>query len=164
VPLAAVAARLTIDGLTASIRSLHHTLIHDFGISAPRIAVLGLNPHAGENGHIGTEERTIIAPAIERSRNGGCHADGPFAADGFFAFGDYQHYDGILAMYHDQGLVPLKLLARGGGVNVTCGLPVVRTSPDHGTAFGIAGKGIADPTSTVEALLLAASIAERRKR
>ncbi len=163
-PLGDVVSHISQNKITGKILSFHETLCRDFCISKPRIAVLGLNPHAGENGSIGAEEITIIAPSIAEAALQGSVAEGPFPADGFFAFGEYLCYDGILAMYHDQGLIPLKLLARGGGVNVTAGLPVVRTSPDHGTAFGIAGKGAADETSTVEAIKLAVSIVEARRK
>src|SRR5690606_40662525 len=119
----------------------------DFGIRRPRIAVLGLNPHAGEGGLIGSEEREVIAPTLQRRRAAGMQVEGPLPADGFFARFSPDEYDGVLAMYHDQGLIPLKLLARGAGVNYTAGLPIVRTSPDHGTAFTIAGMGVADERS-----------------
>lgn len=142
----------------------YRTLLNDYGIADPKIAVLGLNPHAGEHGSIGTEEEEIIIPAIERIQHRGIKADGPHSADGFFAHGAYKNYDGILAMYHDQGLIPLKILAQGGGVNFTAGIPIVRTSPDHGTAFPIAGKGEASEQSVVEAFELAYEIAKRRNK
>ncbi|MCX8054912.1 MAG: 4-hydroxythreonine-4-phosphate dehydrogenase PdxA [Ignavibacteria bacterium] len=135
----------------------------DFGIENPKIAILGLNPHAGENGNIGREELEIVIPALRKLQERGINANGPFSADGFFGFGEYNKYDGILAMYHDQGLIPLKLLAHGNGVNFTANLPIVRTSPDHGTAFDIAGKSIADPQSTIEAFKSAYTIYENRK-
>lgn len=163
IPLADVPARITPERVADSVRQLHSTLRQDFAVPQPRIAVLGLNPHAGESGRIGTEEQTAIIPAIQHVRTEGITADGPFPADGFFAFGEYTRYDGILAMYHDQGLIPLKLLAKGGGVNVTAGLPIVRTSPDHGTAFGIAGRGTADPISTMEAIRTAVEIVRSRR-
>lgn len=164
IPIADVPAAITTARVRERIGTFHRTLCGDFGIAKPRIAVLGLNPHAGEDGAIGKEEQHAITPAIEQSCSDGCHAEGPFPADGFFAHGMYHQYDGILAMYHDQGLIPLKLLAQGGGVNFTAGVPMVRTSPDHGTAFAIAGKGIADPLSTVEALRLAMDIVVARRR
>jgi 4-hydroxythreonine-4-phosphate dehydrogenase len=142
--------------------TFHHSLACDFGIECPRLAVLSLNPHAGEAGAMGNEERDIIIPALEKIKARGIDVDGPHPADGFFAHGDYKKYDGILAMYHDQGLIPLKLLAKGAGVNFTAGLPIVRTSPDHGTAFGIAGKNIAEGDSSFEALTMARAIAENR--
>ncbi|MFP4527842.1 MAG: 4-hydroxythreonine-4-phosphate dehydrogenase PdxA [Candidatus Kapaibacterium sp.] len=136
----------------------------DFGIERPRIAALGLNPHAGEGGNMGREELDTIIPAIERLRLRGVDIDGPHPADGFFAHGAYKNYDGILAMYHDQGLIPLKMIALGAGVNYTAGLPIVRTSPDHGTAFGIAGKNLADCASSYEALTMARDIARNRTK
>lgn len=164
VPLRRVPESLQTTGIQDVVAVFTHHLRVDRGISEPRIAILGLNPHAGEHGRLGSEEDIVIRPAIERLQIEGYTVDGPHAADGFFAFGQYQRYDGIVAMYHDQGLIPLKLLARGAGVNCTIGLPIVRTSPDHGTAFGIAGKGIADERSTVEAIQLAADISIRRSR
>jgi 4-hydroxythreonine-4-phosphate dehydrogenase len=160
-----VAQSITTSLCTGRILELAATLRDDFGIAEPRIAVLALNPHAGEHGSMGTEEGNVIAPAITiamRSMDAGV-CEGPFAADGFFAFGAYHGYDGILAMYHDQGLIPLKMLAKGAGVNVTAGLSIVRTSPDHGTAFEIAGTNTADPTSTVQAITLAAQIVAHRR-
>jgi len=162
-PLRDVASAITELRVHASIVALHTALRADVGVADPLIAVLGLNPHAGEHGRIGTEEDLIIAPAITQARMQGLRVDGPFPADGFFAFGAYKAYDGILAMYHDQGLIPLKLLAQGGGVNVTSNLSVIRTSPDHGTAFTLAGCNNADPTSTVQALDLAYSLAHTRR-
>src|SRR5690606_29436874 len=137
-------------------------LRRDFGIEQPRLAVLSLNPHAGDGGVIGREEIEVIGPAFEAARAGGLDARGPFAADGFFGQRMDRQFDAVVAMYHDQGLAPFKALAMGAGVNVTCGLPIVRTSPDHGTAFAIAGQGTADAGSMREALLLAAEMAERR--
>ncbi|MCX6152891.1 MAG: 4-hydroxythreonine-4-phosphate dehydrogenase PdxA [Candidatus Kapabacteria bacterium] len=141
----------------------HESLQNDFGIKSPKIAVLGLNPHAGESGSMGKEEIEIIIPSILELKNGGIDVSGPFPADGFFGFSDYKKYDGILAMYHDQGLIPLKLLAKGAGVNFTAGLPIVRTSPDHGSALSIAGKNIADPKSTAEAIDEAIRIINNRR-
>jgi 4-hydroxythreonine-4-phosphate dehydrogenase len=138
------------------------SLNSDFGIKFPKIAVLGLNPHAGESGDIGKEEITTIIPAIEFLKKSRINIEGPFPADGFFGHESFKNYDGILAMYHDQGLIPLKLLAKGRGVNFTAGLPVVRTSPDHGTAFEIAGKNIADHRSTLNAIKLATIIVTNR--
>jgi 4-hydroxythreonine-4-phosphate dehydrogenase len=143
--------------------SFHHSLVCDFAIDCPKIATLGLNPHAGEGGAIGNEENDIITPAIEKTKVRSINIDGPHPADGFFAHGDYKNYDGILAMYHDQGLIPLKLLAEGAGVNFTAGLPIVRTSPDHGTAFAIAGRNKADASSAFEAITMARQIAQNRK-
>ncbi len=163
-PLRKVPELLSDNQLIETIRIFNKSLKQDFNIPKPSIAVLGLNPHAGESGKIGTEENEIIIPAIKKCRALRINAVGPFPSDGFFGFGEYKKFDGILAMYHDQGLIPLKLLAKGGGVNFTAGLPIVRTSPDHGTAFPIAGKGIADPKSTLEAILLAMKICNHRKK
>lgn len=142
----------------------NNSLKIDFGIEKPNIAMLGLNPHAGENGNIGREELEIVIPAIRKLQERGINVSGPFSADGFFGFGEYKKYDGILAMYHDQGLIPLKLLSQGNGVNFTANLPIIRTSPDHGTAFEITGKSIADPHSTIEAFKSAYQIYENRRK
>ena len=157
-----VSALLTRDRVEKTIGMMETSLREDFSCAKVRIAVLGCNPHAGEAGTIGREEVDIITPAIESMRERGVAVEGPFPADGFFAHGAYKEYDGIVAMYHDQGLIPLKLLAQGAGVNLTAGLPLVRTSPDHGTAFAIAGKNIADARSTMQAIALAAQIVEHR--
>jgi 4-hydroxythreonine-4-phosphate dehydrogenase len=162
-PLKDVPYQISTDKVAEKATIMHSALEKDFGVARPRIAVLGLNPHAGENGHIGTEERDIIAPAIAHVSSKGMRVEGPFPADGFFGSGSYRSYDGVLAMYHDQGLVALKLLAFGKAVNVSAGLSIIRTSPDHGTAYDIAWKGSADHSSMVEAMLLAASIAKRRR-
>ena len=134
----------------------------DFGIPNPRVAVLGLNPHAGDNGVMGDEEKRIIGPAIEEARNAGIMAFGPYAADGFFGSGASQGFDGVLAMYHDQGLAPFKAMSFGRGVNFTAGLPVVRTSPDHGTGFDIAGQGTAKGDSFREAIRMACDVRMHR--
>ncbi len=162
-PLKDVPYQLSPDKISEKLLIMQRALSVDFGVRSPRIAVLGLNPHAGENGHLGSEEKEIIAPAVEHARGKGVTVDGPFPADGFFGSRTYASYDGVLAMYHDQGLVALKLLSFGEAVNVSAGLGIVRTSPDHGTAYDIAGKGKADPSSMMEAILLAASIAKRRR-
>ncbi|HNP95948.1 MAG TPA: 4-hydroxythreonine-4-phosphate dehydrogenase PdxA, partial [Cyclobacteriaceae bacterium] len=138
------------------------SLKNDFSINKPRIAVLGLNPHAGDEGLIGDEENQIIKPVISDLKNRGKLIFGPFPADGFFAAGLHRKYDGVIAMYHDQGLVPFKSLAFDTGVNFTAGLPVIRTSPDHGTAYNIAGKNLADENSMRQAIYLAADIAQHR--
>ncbi len=143
---------------------MHKSLQHDFDIASPSIAVLGLNPHASDGGIIGTEEQEIIAPAIEDARSEGITVTGPHSADGFFGNKKYEQYDGIVAMYHDQGLIPFKTLSFGGGVNFTAGLPIIRTSPDHGTAFDIAGKNKANPSSFIEAFNLAAELIEHRNK
>jgi 4-hydroxythreonine-4-phosphate dehydrogenase len=153
-----VPARLSTDGLGEILAVLDGDLRRRFGIAAPRIAVCGLNPHAGESGRFGDEEDRVIAPAIERARAAGIGASGPFAADSLFARAARGEFDAVLAMYHDQGLGPLKTHAFGHAVNVTLGLPLIRTSVDHGTAFDIAGRGLADPGSLLEAIDLAISL------
>jgi 4-hydroxythreonine-4-phosphate dehydrogenase len=162
-PLRAVPDILSKGYLSHIFRLFHLSLMKDFGISKPRIAVLGLNPHSGEEGDIGSEEINIIIPAIELCLSEDILISYPYPADGFFAHKLYDNYDGYVAMYHDQGLIPLKLLADGGGVNFTAGLQIVRTSPAHGTAFDIAGKNQADPKSTIEAIELAIDVVNRRK-
>ncbi len=159
--LAQVPAAITRRLLDAVLDVLQHDLELRFGITAPRIAVLGLNPHAGEGGHLGREEIDCIAPAIAAAQARGIVASGPWPADTIFVPQQAQKVDAILAMYHDQGLAPLKLASFGKGVNVTLGLPLVRTSVDHGTALDLAGKGQADAGSMVEALALAARLAQR---
>lgn len=161
-PLSKVPSSISIEKLILVADEFNESLKNDFGISKPAIALLGLNPHAGENGNIGREEIDIIEPALSKIKSLRINARGPFPADGFFAHGEYLKYDGIIAMYHDQGLVPLKLLGSGGGINFTAGLPIVRTSPDHGTAFDIAGKGIANERSTIDSLNSAVQIAKNR--
>jgi 4-hydroxythreonine-4-phosphate dehydrogenase len=161
-PLRAVSAALNRERLTQILAILWQDLRRYFGLAAPRIAVCGLNPHAGEGGHLGDEEITIIAPAIKHARASGIVADGPLPADTVFVPRHLAHYDAVLAMYHDQGLPVLKHAGFGSAVNVTLGLPIVRTSPDHGTAFDIAGKFLARPDSLIAAIRLAAEIAERR--
>ena len=141
----------------------HRALIDWFGIEKPRIAVCGLNPHASENGQFGDEEKRIIEPAILMARQHGIDATGPFPADTVFIKAVQGHYDIVVAMYHDQGLIPVKLLDFSGSVNMTLGLPIVRTSPDHGTAFDIAGKNKADPGSMKSAILIAVAAASKRK-
>ncbi len=162
VPLKDVAEHITKETLLSKIGLLHQSLRRDFGIDKPKIAVLGLNPHAGDEGLIGTEEERFIKPAIGEAKAGGKLVFGPYSADAFFARGHYTQFDAVLAMYHDQGLVPFKTLAAGEGVNYSAGLPFVRTSPDHGTAFDIAGNGAADPASFTTALFECIAIAERR--
>jgi len=159
-----VSERLSVNGLIAKLKRLQSSLIHDFGLLRPKIAVLGLNPHAGEGGVLGNEEENIIVAAIKEVANRGILALGPFPADGFFGSRQYCGYDAIMAMYHDQGLIPFKTLSFGGGVNFTAGLPVIRTSPDHGTAFDIAGKNQADEGSMIQAVLLAAAVVQQRQR
>lgn len=164
-PLAKVSSLITTAGLVEKLRLLNTTLVEWFGIAAPRIAVAGLNPHAGERGLFGDEEERTIRPAIDAARAAGIDARGPYPAD--VLFGEIyarDRFDAALAMYHDQGLIPVKQAAFGGAVNVTIGLPFVRTSPDHGTAFDIAGRGVARASSLVAAIDLAAEIVERRRR
>ncbi len=145
-----VAKHITKDGILSKLKIMHNSLQKDFGIDKPKIAVLGLNPHAGDEGLIGSEEETIIKPAIKEAKHN-MLVFGPYSADAFFARGQHEKFDGVLAMYHDQGLIPFKSLAIGEGVNYTAGLNAVRTSPDHGTAFDIAGKGKADHASFLAA-------------
>ena len=162
IPVAQIAAHITREKIVADLQAFRQTLIADFGIVAPRIAVLSLNPHAGDAGLLGSEEQEIIGPAIAEAFDTGVLAFGPFAADGLFASGNYKRYDGILAMYHDQGLAPFKTLSPDG-VNFTAGIEAVRTSPDHGTAFDIAGRNLADPQSMRNALYAAIDIVRRRR-
>jgi 4-phospho-D-threonate 3-dehydrogenase / 4-phospho-D-erythronate 3-dehydrogenase len=157
-----VAKHITKDRILKKLIILSETLKIDFNIGKPTIAVLGLNPHAGDDGAIGDEEEKIIKPAIDEARSKGIMAFGPFPADGFFGTGQHKKYSAILAMYHDQGLVPFKALSFGAGVNYTAGLSGVRTSPDHGTAYDIAGKGEADERSMMKAVFLAADIVRNR--
>jgi 4-hydroxythreonine-4-phosphate dehydrogenase len=162
IPLFEVPAAICLESVQRTIELSRDALVRDFGIDNPRIAVLGLNPHAGDGGFLGREELDIIGPAIQTSAANGIQVYGPFPADGFFsAYGD-SNYDLIVAMYHDQGLIPLKMSAEGRAVNVTCELPIVRTSPDHGTAFDIAGSNTADPGSFIEAVRTALHISEHR--
>ena len=162
IPVSEIARNITKERIVRDIGTLRRALIEDFGIVEPRIAVMALNPHAGDGGLLGREEQEIIRPAIVEAFSKGVLAFGPFAADGLFAGGGYAKYDGILAMYHDQGLAPFKSLSPDG-VNFTAGLSAVRTSPDHGTAFDIAGKDKADPQSMRNAIYAAIDIAEHRR-
>jgi 4-hydroxythreonine-4-phosphate dehydrogenase len=161
-PIKDVAAAITKERILRKLLIMAETLRIDFNVGRPTIAVLGLNPHAGDDGAIGKEDDSIVRAAIEEAKQKGILAFGPFPADGFFGSGQFQKFDGILAMYHDQGLVPFKLLSFGEGVNYTAGLASVRTSPDHGTAYDIAGKGIADESSMIKALYLAVDIVNHR--
>lgn len=164
VPLKNVAQYITIENLMNKLRIMNQSLKVDFGFRKPRIAVLGINPHAGDGGVIGTEEIEIIQPCLEKARQEGIMALGPFAADGFFGSNNFTKFDAILAMYHDQGLTPFKALAFDSGVNYTAGLPVVRTSPDHGTAYDLAGKNEASPNSFRSALYMAVDIIKNRQQ
>jgi 4-hydroxythreonine-4-phosphate dehydrogenase len=163
VPLKDVPSLLTTEKIVQCGRIVHAALKRDFGIARPRLVVAGLNPHAGESGTIGSEDRDVVQPAVAEMRADGIDATGPFAADTLFHEAARKTYDAVLAMYHDQGLIPIKTLAFDEGVNVTLGLPFVRTSPDHGTAFGIAGKGLASGSSLTAALKLAAEMSARRR-
>ena len=162
-PLRGVAQALTVDGLVSKLHIFHHSLHADFGISLPRIAVLALNPHASDGGLLGNEEADVIAPAVKAANEAGIPCFGPYAADGFFGAGLYRRFDGVLAMYHDQGLAPFKALSMDDGINFTAGLPLVRTSPDHGTAYDIAGQGCASENSFRQAVYSAIDIWRNRK-
>jgi 4-hydroxythreonine-4-phosphate dehydrogenase len=163
IPVAKVAESITTEKILSKLKLMDASLRNDFWLRKPKIAVLGLNPHAGDNGLIGSEETTTIIPAIEEARAADILAMGPYAADGFFANGTYMQFDGVLAMYHDQGLIPFKQIAFETGVNFTAGLSFVRTSPDHGTAFDIAGKNEASEVSFREALFSAIHIVKHRR-
>lgn len=162
IPLSEVANTVSKELIMKRLKAFDKALREDFGIDRPTIAVLGLNPHAGDGSVLGHEEEEVIRPVVIEAKKKGIFAMGPFSADGFFASGNYAKYDGVLAMYHDQGLIPFKVLAEGQGVNFTAGLSVVRTSPDHGTAFDAAGKGIARHHSFLKALFMAKDIFENR--
>jgi 4-hydroxythreonine-4-phosphate dehydrogenase len=162
IPVKSIANNLTSDKIFGKIKILNKALIQDFAINSPKIAVLGLNPHAGDNGLLGTEEEEIITPAINNAKSIGLNAFGPYAADGFFGSGNYKKFDAVLAMYHDQGLIPFKSLAFGSGINFTAGLDIIRTSPDHGVAYDIAGKNIANEQSFRSAIYLAIDVVKNR--
>ncbi|MFA8451108.1 MAG: 4-hydroxythreonine-4-phosphate dehydrogenase PdxA [Bacteroidales bacterium] len=162
IPLSEVPKTITQSTIIRKINQMHSSLLRDFGIDKPKIAVLGLNPHAGDDGLLGEEEQNVIIPAIQKARENDRLIYGPFPADGFFGGGDFKNYDGIIAMYHDQGLIPFKAIAAGAGVNFTAGLPIVRTSPAHGTAYSIANKNIASTESIHEAIFLAIDIHNNR--
>lgn len=162
VPVNEIAQHVTKENILGKLKILHASLQKDFGVDKPKIAVLGLNPHAGDEGLIGNEEETIIKPAVKEAKQQNMLVFGPYSADAFFARGHYEKFDAVLAMYHDQGLIPFKSLAIGEGINYTAGLPAIRTSPNHGTAFDIAGKGKADHNSFIEATYKAIDIAHMR--
>lgn len=162
-PIAKIPEAITTDGIFEKLAIFERSLIKDFGIVKPRIAVLSLNPHAGEEGLLGAEEKEVIEPAIAQARDKKMLAFGPYAADGFFGNGLFKKFDGVLAMYHDQGLAPFKTLAMDSGVNFTAGLPYVRTSPDHGTGYDIAGKGVASEESMREAIYMAIDVFRNRR-
>jgi 4-hydroxythreonine-4-phosphate dehydrogenase len=162
VPMAEINQHITKEKIISKLNIIYQSLQKDFGIDKPRIAVLGLNPHAGDEGLIGTEEENIIKPAIKEAKNNNMLVVGPYSADAFFARRSFERFDAVLAMYHDQGLIPFKALAIGEGINFTAGLPVVRTSPDHGVAFDIAGKDKADTSSFTTAVFECIDIINRR--
>ena len=162
VPVGEVAKHITKEKILSKLYLINQSLQKDFGIEKPKIAVLGLNPHAGDEGLIGNEEETIIKPAIKEAKNNNILVVGPYSADAFFARRSFDRFDAVLAMYHDQGLIPFKTLASGDGVNFTAGLPAVRTSPDHGVAFDIAGKDKADNSSFLTAIFECIDIFNRR--
>ncbi|MEO0468705.1 MAG: 4-hydroxythreonine-4-phosphate dehydrogenase PdxA [Bacteroidota bacterium] len=163
-PISEVAAKLTVEGIVRKAQIMHKSLKRDFSIQSPMIALLGLNPHAGDQGLIGGEDKEIIAKAVTiLKKDKGIKAFGPYPADGFFGSLTYRRFDGVLAMYHDQGLIPFKLLAGYSGVNFTAGIPVVRTSPDHGVAYDIAGKGKASAESLRECIYLTLDVFRNRK-
>lgn len=163
IPIAKVAETISPELIKEKVEIMHQSLRQDFGINKPKIAVLGLNPHCGDKGVIGKEEDLIIKPTIDQIKENGKLVYGPYSADGFFGSKTYEKFDGILAMYHDQGLAPFKALSFGNGVNYTAGLSEIRTSPDHGTGFDIAGKNIADPSSFKAALFTAIDVFKSRK-
>jgi len=162
IPVSKISENITPELIEKKVAIMHKSLIEDFGINKPKIAVLGLNPHCGDNGVIGSEDDEIIKPTIVKIQESGKVIFGPYAADGFFGSNNYKQFDGILAMYHDQGLAPFKALSFGNGVNYTAGLSKIRTSPDHGTAYEIAGKNTADATSFKTALFSALEIFKKR--
>ncbi len=162
-PVAAVASLITKELITKKLKILNKTLIEDFDIEKPVIAILGLNPHAGDEGSIGKEDEEVVRPVIIEAKKKGMIVMGPYSSDGFFGSGEYKKFDAILAMYHDQGLIPFKALSFGDGVNFTAGLPLVRTSPDHGTAFDIVWNNKADASSMRHAIFTAIDIARTRK-
>lgn len=163
IPLSQVSTAITKERIMRKAEIMAQSLRDDFGIQKPKIAILGLNPHAGEDGLLGTEEAEIITPAIIELRKHGVLAYGPFPSDGFFGTFAFKKYDGVLAMYHDQGLIPFKTIAFENGVNFTAGLPIVRTSPDHGTGYNIAGKNMANESSLREAIFMAVDIVNNRQ-
>ena len=162
IPLKDVPSVLTKELILKKLRLMKDSLERDFGIVSPKIAVLGLNPHCGDGGLLGDEEQEIILPAVQQAMSEGILAFGPYSPDGFFGLGNYSRYDAILAMYHDQGLTPFKALAFELGVNYTAGLPIVRTSPDHGTAYEMAGRDMADPRSMMSSIYTAIDIYNHR--
>jgi 4-hydroxythreonine-4-phosphate dehydrogenase len=163
VPVSEVSKQITPESIENKISIIYNSLVQDFNIRLPKIAVLGLNPHTGDNGVIGNEDDEVLRPTLQAIKNRGKVVYGPYSADSFFGSKNYKNFDAILATYHDQGLIPFKTLAFGSGVNFTAGLSKVRTSPDHGTAYEIAGKGVADISSFKEAIFSAISIFRNRQ-
>ena len=163
IPVNAIANNLSADLIFSKLKILNKSLVQDFSIVGPKIAVLGLNPHAGDNGLLGKEEEEMIVPAINNAKSIGINAFGPYPADGFFGSGNFKKFDAVLAMYHDQGLIPFKSLSFGDGVNFTAGLSVIRTSPDHGVAYEIAGQNKASETSFRRAVYMACDLVRNRK-
>lgn len=163
IPVNEVSAHLTEALIRKKLLTVNKTLKQDFGLNKPKIAVLGVNPHSGDGGVIGKEDDSVVKPALKKLFEEGVYVFGPFSADSFFGSGQYEKYDAVIAAYHDQGLIPFKTLAFGGGVNYTAGLEGIRTSPDHGTAYDIAGKGMADYNSFKEAVYLALDIFQARE-
>lgn len=163
IPVKDISPNISVEAIVSKLALMDASLKRDFWVRKPRIAVLGLNPHAGDNGLIGTEDEQLIAPAIAQAKSNGIFCFGPYPADGFFASETYTKFDAVLAMYHDQGLIPFKHIAARNGVNFTAGLPVVRTSPDHGTGYDIAGKNVASEMSFSEAVFTAVHIVARRR-
>ena len=157
-----VPSQITVDKILSKLRLMKKSLQRDFGVDSPKIAVLGLNPHCGDGGLLGDEEQNVILPAVKAANEDGIMAFGPYSSDGFFGLANYSKFDAVLAMYHDQGLTPFKALAFEDGVNFTAGLPVVRTSPDHGTAYDMAGRDLADPRSMRSAIYAAIDIFNKR--
>lgn len=162
VPLNKIKEKISEENILKRVRQINKTLTQDFRINKPRIAVLGLNPHSGDGGLLGDEEQKIIAPAVKKLFDGGIYCFGPYSADGFFGAGTFRQFDAVLAMYHDQGLIPFKTISFEDGVNFTAGLPIVRTSPDHGTAYDIAGKNKASESSLRASIYLACDIFSKR--
>ena len=162
IPINKISENITQELIENKVNTINKTLIQDFNISRPKIAILGINPHSGDDGLIGSEEKTVLTPTLERLRENDILTFGPYSADSFFGSGEYESFDAIIAAYHDQGLIPFKTLSFGQGVNFTAGLEKIRTSPDHGTAYSIAGKGVADETSFKEAIFLAISTYKNR--
>lgn len=163
IPLKDVPTAITKEKILSKLRLMKRSLERDFGVNSPKIAVLGLNPHCGDGGLLGEEEKNIILPAVQEAVSEGILAFGPYSPDGFFGLGNYSKFDAVLAMYHDQGLIPFKALAFEDGVNYTAGLPIVRTSPDHGTAYEMAGRDEADPRSMMASIFAAMDIYNRRQ-